>query len=89
MNISRDRIEVCYGAPFITTTRVLVSFSLTKLIDTHLRCCLSQENLSRCMHICKFQELFGPNYQAIFQSWMDAASTKSGQCKVVSRLEHN
>ena len=69
--------------------RVLVSFSLMKLIDTCLRCCLTQENLARCKRVCKFRELLGPNYQAIFQSWMDAESTKSGQRKVASHLEHN
>ena len=41
------------------------------------------------MRICKFKELLGPNYQAIFQSWMDAESAKSGQCKDASSLEHN
>ena len=35
------------------------------------------------------RELLGPDYQAIFQSWMDGESTKSGQREVASRLEHN
>ena len=35
------------------------------------------------------RELLGLDYEVIFQSWMDAESTKSGQCKVGSRLEHN
>ena len=60
-----------------------------KLIDTHLRCRLSQENLTQCMFICKFRELLGPNYQTVFQSWMDAESTKSAQRKVACRLEHD
>ena len=33
--------------------------------------------------------LLRPDYQAIFQSWMDAKSTKPGQHKVNSHLEHN
>ena len=40
------------------------------------------------MHV-HLQELLGPNYQAIFDSWMDAKSTKSAQHKVACRLEHN
>ena len=60
-----------------------------KLIDACPQCCLSQENFAFCMRICKFRELLGPNYQALFQSWMDAESTKSGQHKVTSRLEYN
>ena len=31
------------------------------------------------MRICKFWELLEPNYQVIFQGWMDAQSTKSVQ----------
>ena len=42
-----------------------------------------------CLVNVHLQELLGPNYQAIFKSWMDAKSTKSGQCKIDSRLEHN
>ena len=41
-------------------------FSLIKLVDTRPRCCLSEENLARCMRICKIRELLGPDYQAIF-----------------------
>ena len=69
--------------------RVLLSFSLIKLIDTRLQSLLSQENFALCMRICKFRELLGPNYQAIFQSWMNAESTKSSQRKGACRLEHN
>ena len=70
-------------------TKVLVSFSLMKLIDTGLQCYLSQENLTWCMCICKLHELSGTDYQAMFQSWMDAESTKSGHSKAASCLEHN
>ena len=35
------------------------------------------------------RELLGPDYQEIFQSWMETKSTKSGQHKVASCLEHN
>ena len=41
------------------------------------------------MRICKLQELLGPNYQTMFQSWMDAESTKSDHSKAASLLEHN
>ena len=37
----------------------------------------------------QIQELLRPNYQAVFQTWMDAESTRSGQCKVSSCIEHN
>ena len=60
-----------------------------KIIDIGLQCCLSQENLAKCMRICKLQELLGPNYQTMFQSWMDAESTKSDHSKAASLLEHN
>ena len=42
-----------------------------------------------CSVHAHLRELLGPDYQAIFQSWMDAESTKSGQRKVASHLEHN
>ena len=68
------------------TAEVEQSFSLMKLIDTRLRCHLSQKKRARWMYIYKFSELLEPDYQAIFQSWMDAESSKSGQRKVASRL---
>ena len=42
-----------------------------------------------CLVHAHLQEILGLDYQAIFQIWVDAESTKSGQRKVASRLEHN
>ena len=67
---------------------VLLSFSLIKLINSRLHCCLSLENLAWCMCIYRFWKLLQPHYQEKSQSWMDAGSTKSGQHKVASHLEH-
>ena len=72
----------------MSTAEVEQLFSLMKLIDTYLWCHLSQESIAWYMRICKFWELLGSNYQAIFQSW-NAESTKFGQRKVASHLEHN
>ena len=42
-----------------------------------------------CSVHAHLRELLGPTYQAIFQSWKDAESTKSSQRKFSSHLEHN
>ena len=74
------------------TAEVEQSFIIMKLVDTPPplpQCHLSQENHAHCMCICKFEELLGRDYQAVFQRWMDAKSTKSGQHKAASCLEYN
>ena len=35
------------------------------------------------------QKLLGPDYKAIFQSWMNLESTRSGQHEIASHLERN
>ena len=42
-----------------------------------------------CLVHTHLRELLGPDYQVIFQGWVNAESTKSGQHKVASCLEHN
>ena len=69
-----------------STAEVERSFSLMKLICTRLRSRLSQENLGRSMRICKFRDLTEDDLKSIFQRWMNADSTKTGQRKVSSRL---
>ena len=42
-----------------------------------------------CSVHAHLRELLGPDYQSVFQSWMDAEPTNSGQRNVASHLEHN
>jgi len=71
-----------------STAEVERSFSLMKLICTHLRNRLSQENLGNCMRICKYNDtLTDEDYKEIMKLWLSAEDTKTKSRRVVSRLQ--
>ena len=70
-----------------STAEVERSFSLMNLILTPLRKRLLLENLSHCMHICKFpRALSDANYKKILQHWLLGEETKSSSRRVCTRL---
>ena len=75
-------------APLIPPSKAEVerSFSLKKLICTKLRKSVTTDTLSKCMRICKFQELNYEDYKEINKESLMADYTKSKKCKVVSCL---
>ena len=69
------------------TAEVERSFSLMNLILTPLRTRLLPENLSHCMHMCKFpRALSDSDYKEILQHWLLGEGTKSSSRRVCTHL---